>query len=84
MTPPKILILGDIESESEENIEIDLELPKWGLLQKFAMPLNYRIMKSHLFDSLPLMLSTSQTAQTFKITWSTLIQNSSLFSAHGR
>ena len=30
MTSPKILILGDIESESQENIEIDLELPKWA------------------------------------------------------
>ena len=36
MTSPKILILGDIESESQENIEIDLELPKWGLLQKIC------------------------------------------------
>ena len=36
MTPPKILILGDIESESQENIEIDLDLPKWGLLQKIC------------------------------------------------
>ena len=64
LNPPQILIFGDIESESLEEQEVDLELPKWGLLHKICQALKF--LKSHLPDLFSQVRQTFKTAQTLK------------------